>query len=524
VVAPGGNSILEAFLWQAARGPGRIAIADQVSGVKSYRDLITAMIALKPLIAEIPGEHVGLMFPASVGSVIFYLATLAAGKTPVMVNWTTGSRNVAHALDLLDVRTVITARALLARLDTLGVDLGVLQDRFLPVEDFAPRMTLPRKISALVRSYVSWRSLTGTRPTDHAVILFTSGSENLPKAVPLTHANILANVRDVSKIIPLFDHDALIGMLPPFHSFGTCITTILPLCLGVRVVYHPNPTESAILARVIEAYKATILVGTPTFLSGVIRAAQPGQLSSLRYAVTGAERCPASLFEALETRCPQLTVIEGYGITECGPIVSANRPDAPVVGSIGSFLPTVEGAVIGLETGERVPTGVTGMLLVRGPNIFPGYLHFPGESPFVSFEGKTWYRTGDLVRQREDGTLFFEGRLKRFVKLGGEMISLPAIESALVAAYGADDENGPRLAVEALGDPDNPEIALFTRLDLDRNQVNDQLRQQGLSPLYHVRQVIKVETIPVLGTGKTDYRQLRARAEASRSQAAMPSM
>jgi long-chain-fatty-acid--[acyl-carrier-protein] ligase len=516
VVAPDGNTILEVFLRQAARDPGRIAIADQTSGEKSYRDIITAMIALKPLIEEIPGEHVGIMFPASAGSLIIYMAVMAAGKTPVMVNWTTGSRNVAHSLDLLGVRTVITARAVLTRLDAMGVDLGALRERFLAVEDLAPRMTLVRKVGALVQSYVSWASLRAAKPTEHAVILFTSGSENLPKAVPLSHNNILVNVRDVIEIIPLYESDVFIGFLPPFHSFGICITMILPLVLGLRAVYHPNPTESAALARVVEAYKVTLLIGTPTFLGGVLRAAHDRQLASLRYAVTGAERCPESLFDALETRCPQLTVIEGYGITECSPIVSGNNYAATVRGSIGYLLPHVEGAVVDVETGStRVRGAETGMLLVRGPSIFSGYLGFTGESPFVAFEGETWYRTGDLVRQREDGALFFEGRLKRFVKLGGEMISLPAIESVLVSIYGADDEDGPRLAVEALGDPDNPDIVVFSRIALDRNQVNEQLREQGMSPLYHIKQVISVESIPVLGTGKTDYRRLKERYEVS---------
>jgi acyl-CoA synthetase (AMP-forming)/AMP-acid ligase II/acyl carrier protein len=512
VLVPEGDTVLGAFLGQAARGPDRIAIADQTSGEKSYRDIITAMIALKPIIEEIPGEHLGIMFPASAGSVILYMAAVAAGKTPVMVNWTTGSRNVAHALDLLGVRTVITARALLVKLDAMGVDLGALRDRFLAVEDLAPRMTLARKVSALAQSYLSWRSLRSARPAEHAVILFTSGSENLPKAVPLTHQNILTNIRDVIRIIPVYETDVLIGMLPPFHSFGICITMILPFVLGVRAVYHPNPTEPAMLARLIEAYKVTLLVGTPTFLSGIVSVAEPGQLASLRYAVTGAERCPMSLFDALEARCPQLTVIEGYGITECSPIVSGNRYSAPIRGSVGYLLPTVEGAVVDVETGSaRVATGETGILLVRGPSIFSGYLHFTGESPFVSFDGKSWYRTGDLVRQQEDGALFFEGRLKRFVKLGGEMISLPAIESVLVSVYGADDEDGPRLAVEALGDPDNPDIVVFSRIEMDRNRVNEQLRERGMSPLYHVRQVIPVDSIPVLGTGKTDYRQLKER-------------
>jgi acyl-CoA synthetase (AMP-forming)/AMP-acid ligase II len=182
-----------------------------------------------------------------------------------------------------------------------------------------------------------------------------------------------------------------------------------------------------------------------------------------------------------------------------------------VRGSIGWLLPDVIGAIVSLETGERVGPAATGMLLVRGPSIFQGYLNYYGDSPFVSLEGQTWYRTGDLVRQGEDGLLFFEGRLKRFVKLGGEMISLPAIESVLLSAYSSEADEGPVLAVEALEEHEEPEIVVFARLPLTREQVNEEIRRQGLSGLYNVRRVIQVDEIPVLGTGKTDYRQLKER-------------
>jgi long-chain-fatty-acid--[acyl-carrier-protein] ligase len=340
-------------------------------------------------------------------------------------------------------------------------------------------------------------------------VLFTSGSENLPKAVPLSHANLLTNIGDVLRAVALKEDDALIGMLPPFHSFGITVTTVLPLCTGLRTVYHPNPTEASVLARVIEAYGVTILVGTPTFLHGIVRAADERQLASLRLAVTGAEKCSDTVYQALRQRCPTATILEGYGITECSPIVSANTPECSVAGSIGKLMPSLEGAVVGLEDGQRVAPGGAGMLLVRGPSIFSGYLQHEGESPFVTFEGRSWYRTGDLVRQDASGVLYFEGRLKRFVKLGGEMISLPAIEGVLLPRFASDAAEGPPLAVEAVGTADNPEIVVFTPLALEREELNRAIREAGLSPLHHVRRVIRVPVIPVLGTGKTDYRGLK---------------
>jgi acyl-CoA synthetase (AMP-forming)/AMP-acid ligase II len=427
------------------------------------------------------------------------------------VNWTTGSRNLVHALDLLGVERVITAKALLSKLEAMGVDLSALSSRFVLAEDVRSGITSAQKVSALVRSYLSWGSLRARTPPDTAVVLFTSGSENLPKAVPLSHTNVLTNVRDTLAAVELRDSDVLIGMLPPFHSFGITVTTILPLCSGFRTVYHPNPTEAAALARVIAGYGVTVLVGTPTFLSGIVRAAQPGQLSSLRFAVTGAEKCPDAVYQALTSACPGATILEGYGITECSPIVSANRIERPMPGSIGKPLDSVEWAVVGLESQLRAVPGETGMLLVRGPSIFSGYLNYTDESPFVEWGGKTWYRTGDLVRPDEAGWLFFEGRLKRFVKLGGEMISLPAIEAVLMPRFASDQDDGPPIAVDALGTAENPEVVVFTVRPATREQVNGILRDAGLSALYNVRQVIEVDRIPVLGTGKTDYRGLKER-------------
>jgi acyl-CoA synthetase (AMP-forming)/AMP-acid ligase II/1-acyl-sn-glycerol-3-phosphate acyltransferase/acyl carrier protein len=509
IAVPPGDSINEAFLAQAARRPGQVILADQVSGEVTYRRLVLGLLLMAPTIRELPGRYVGIMLPASVGAGLFYLAALFAGKTPVMVNWTTGSRNLVHALDLLGVERVITARALLSKLETMGVDLSALSGRFVLAEDLRARFSPLQKIAALVRSRLSWSPLRRAAPTREAVVLFTSGSESLPKAVPLTHANILTNVRDTLAAVRLEDRDVLIGMLPPFHSFGITVTTILPLCSGLRTVYHPNPTEAAVLARVVAAFRVTLLVGTPTFLNGIVRAAQPGQLDSLRFAVTGAEKCPPVVYEALRRACPDAAILEGYGITECSPIVSANRPERSAPGSIGKPLDSVEWAVVDLERGEAVRDGDTGMLLVRGPSIFSGYLNYDGESPFVDWHGKSWYRTGDLVRHDGTGWLYFEGRLKRFVKLGGEMISLPAIEAVLQPHFATPEDEGPPLAVETLGPTDSPEIVLFSVRPTDRERVNRLIREAGLSALHHVREVIQVAAIPVLGTGKTDYRGLK---------------
>jgi acyl-CoA synthetase (AMP-forming)/AMP-acid ligase II len=328
--------------------------------------------------------------------------------------------------------------------------------------------------------------------------------------VPLTHANLLANMRDLMQVVDFKGQDRMIGFLPPFHSFGLMANVLVPLGSGLPVVYHPIPTDGAALARLCQAYQVTVMTGTPTFLAGAAKAATDAQLSSLRLVVTGAEKCPDALYGQLAQRWPKLCVLEGYGITECSPVVSANRIDSVRKGSIGRPMPSLQHALVNAENGERCAPGATGMLLVKGPSVFEGYLHFEGPSPFQEFEGSLWYRTGDLVREEADGTLYFMGRLKRFIKLAGEMVSLPVIEEVLLAKFAGPENEGVALAVEATPNDDHPELVLFTVHAISQEAANEVIKAAGLSPLHFVRQVRQVESIPVLGTGKTDYRALKA--------------
>ena len=514
-----GMTIPQAFLVAAAANPDAVVAADQASGAKTYRDIVMALAALGGPIGELPGERIGVMMPASVAAGTLYMATLFAAKTPVMVNWTLGGGNLRRCLDSVGVERVLTSRQLLARLRSQGVDLGGIDERFVAVEDISSALRPTAKLSAWVRSRLSWASLrrAAAGAPEIAAVLFTSGSESVPKAVPLTHRNLLTNVSDVWDCFHIGPSDSLLGILPPFHAFGLTVTVLLPWCVGVRVVYYPNPTDGVALGRMVEAYKATILSGTPTFLNGIVRASTSEQLASLRVLVSGAEKCPTRVYEALAKRCPQTVVMEGYGVTECAPIISFNREDEAKPGTIGKIIGSMEHALVDPETGAAVPRGAEGMLLVRGPSVFGGYLNYDGPSPFVDFDGRSWYRTGDLVIEAEDGVLTFAGRLKRFVKLGGEMISLPAIEAVLAEHYQSDADDGPVLAVVSTEDDDHSEIVLFTVRDLQRTDVNARIREAGLSGLHNIRRVIRVDELPLLGTGKTDYRALSERLKSDLS-------
>ncbi|KKN76786.1 hypothetical protein LCGC14_0366530, partial [marine sediment metagenome] len=269
--------------------------------------------------------------------------------------------------------------------------------------DLAAALGWGAKLSAWVRARLGARSLRDRDVPDTAVILFTSGSENVPKAVPLTHRNMLTNIADGWDCFSISPADSMLGLLPPFHSFGLTVSILLPMCLGLRAVYHPNPTDGAAGGEMIHAYKATILAGTPTFLSGIVRASGADKLGSLRLVISGAEKCPDRVYRALARRCPQTTVLEGYGVTECSPIVAVNHEDSPRAGTIGQVMGSLEYALVDPQTNRRVAPGDRGVLLVRGPSVFGGYLNYDGPSPFVEFDGRQWYRTGDLVTEDDGG-------------------------------------------------------------------------------------------------------------------------
>jgi acyl-CoA synthetase (AMP-forming)/AMP-acid ligase II len=274
------------------------------------------------------------------------------------------------------------------------------------------------------------------------------------------------------------------------------------------VVYHPDPTDAAGLIRKIVTYKPTAVASTPTFLGHVLDRARPGDLDSLTLIVVGAERCPAAIFKKAAALAPNAVVVEGYGITECSPVVSVNPADAPKPGTIGKPLVGLDVAVTDLETGGRLPPGEMGMLHVAGPTIFPGYLGHDGPQPFAEFDGKRWYVTGDLASLDDEGYLVFHGRLKRFLKAGGEMISLPALEEPFAKLYPATDA-GPRVAVEGVDDDGRRRIVLFTTEDVPLKEANAVLQREGHRGIMRIDEVRKVERIPVLGTGKTDYKVLR---------------
>ena len=507
VLAP---TILDAFARQALLHPGEAAAADDLSGVVTYARMFTGVHLMAKRFVELPGEAVGLMLPASVAADTSFMALLAARKLPVLLNWTTGPVNLNHAAKVMRLERVVTSRKFIDRagIKIEGVEYLFLEDLRNDIGKFEALATLlglrlfPAKFLAALPLF---------HPDETAVVLFTSGSEKAPKAVPLTHRNIMTDVQAGASAFGFKRSEILLGFLPPFHSFGLSANLVLPLVGGVRVIHHADPTDAAGLVRKIAAYQPTLLFSTPTFFSYILNsaAAKPESLASLRIVVTGAEKCPEPLFARAKQITPHAILSEGYGITECSPVVSANRPGNLRPGTIGPPLDGVEVLVVDPDSMQPLPVGQRGLLLVHGPTVFPGYLHYDGPSPFHEHDDKRWYITGDLAGVDADGFIHFAGRLKRFLKAGGEMISLPALEEPLASAYPPGDK-GPQVAVEGIETPQGRRIVLFTTTALKLADANALLTQAGFRGVMRLDEVRRLDALPLLGTGKIDYKILRA--------------
>jgi long-chain-fatty-acid--[acyl-carrier-protein] ligase len=511
-----GNTIPEVFLNNCARMGKAIACGDNRSGVLSYPQLKMRVLLLADYIRHLPGDYIGIFLPASVGANILVLASHLAGKIPVMINWTVGPRHLETVVKLSNVQKVLSSWGFLDRLD--NIDLDGLEDRLIMLEDARHEFGLFDKLRAYWRSKLSTKKILKLFNVDQlegenlAVLLFTSGTESMPKGVPLTHENILSNQRDVLESIDLYTDDVFFGVLPPFHAFGFTVSSLIPILAGVKAAYTPNPTDGKNLAREFVQWGITVMCGAPTFIKGLLRASTPETVKTMRLCATGAEKAPPELFKQIEELGKGDTLVEGYGITECSPVLTFNRKGEPTKG-VGKPLPHVELCVVHPETMAPMPTGAQGLILARGPNVFSGYLNPGILSPFVTLNGVQWYKTGDLGNLDEENRLTISGRMKRFIKIGPEMVSLASIEDALLQAAEKRgwpvSQEGPSLAVSAKELPgEKPKITLFTKFQTTVEEVNRTLKEAGLGNLIKISSVIVLDDIPIMGTGKINYRQL----------------
>ena len=498
------GTILEEII-RAGRDVGmhRLAIQDPLSGELSYGRMLTgARVLAAKFKAMFPQEQtLGLLLPNANGTVVSLLALVSAGKVPAMMNFTAGSANLKAACTAAQVRTVLTSRAFIAqaRLDAMLADLVEAGVRIVYLDDLRETVNAWDKLKGLL---LKARPLVARKASDRAVILFTSGSEGTPKGVVLTHANILANVSQAAARVDFHTGDKLFNVLPLFHSFGLTAGTILPLVSGVPVYLYPSPLHYRVVPEAIYSSNATIIFGTDTFLAGYARTAHPYDFRSIRYCFAGAEPVKRSTRETYMEKFG-IRILEGYGVTEAAPVIALNTPMYNRPGTVGKMMPGMEARldpVPGVEEGGR--------LFIRGPNVMAGYLR--AENPGVlEVPADGWHDTGDIVTIDADGFIAIRGRAKRFAKIGGEMVSLAAVE-----AMAAELWAGSAVGVVSVPDAKKGErLVLVT--DNDKAARADLLalaRRKGVSELAVPSEILHGK-VPVLGSGKTDFAGLKRYVE-----------
>lgn len=489
------------FIDQSRKQADKIAIRDKATGNDlTYSRALVASLILARRFRKLERGRIGIMLPTSAGGALAVAASLLAGLTPVMINYSTGAaKNCRYAQQQCDFKFIVTARALLEKTGCEELPGMVF------IEDILASLGVYEKALAFIKSKLPGsllKRLSGAADLDRpAVILFTSGSEKEPKVVQLSHRNILSNIDSFSEMMDIYEMDRLLAVLPYFHVFGLTINLWTPLCLGMTAIAYANPLEFKTVARIIKDEKPQLLVGTPLFLEGYARQSEAGDFSSVELAVSGADKCPEALRNLYREK-HGLEIFEGYGTTETSPVISVNPRDNNKPGSIGVAIPGTEIRIVNIDTGADCETGETGKILVKGDGVMQGYLNDVEESHLRLKSG--WYDTGDLGLLDEDGFLWHKGRLKRFVKIGGEMISLVMVEEMLNSVTPDEVDC---CAVELPDAKRGSRIVGVTNRPINQQEVSKKLAQE-LPNLALPKKYVVVEEFPYMGSGKADFRTL----------------
>ena len=492
------EALLEA---RHVHGAKALVVEDVKREPLSYGRLVTGALVLGRALGRSTrqGEAVGVLLPNVAGVAVAFFALQAGGRVPAMLNFTAGLANLKAACTAAQIRTIVTARAFVEQGKLGDVITGLEAEGigFIWLEDLGATIGAGAKLRGLIASRFAGRMHGKLRisPDDAAVILFTSGSEGLPKGVVLTHRNLLSNCRQLAARIDFNSSDVVLNALPVFHSFGLTGGTLLPIFHGVRTLLYPSPLHYRIVPALAYDANATILFGTDTFLSGYARMAHGYDFYSLRYIFAGAERVRDETRKIYAEKFG-LRILEGYGATEAGPVIAVNTAMHYRAGSVGRLLPGVEArldSVPGISEGGR--------LSIRGPNIMAGYMKADTPGILQPPEGG-WHDTGDIVTIDEQGFVTIRGRAKRFAKIGGEMISLPAVEGYVATLW-------PEAEHAVVTRPDarkGEQLVLFTTArDAKAAALQAWGRANGVTELALPREIRVLDSLPLLGTGKTDY-------------------
>ncbi|MEM1380086.1 MAG: AMP-binding protein [Pseudomonadota bacterium] len=486
-------------------GGDKIAFIEPEGREISYRDVVRGAFALGTAFSRFTkrGENVGVLLPTSAGGLLTILGLHVDGRVAAMLNFTAGEKALFSALETGDIKHIITSSKFIEVGGLQGlVDALSSKAQIHILEDIRESLKPTDKLRAAIGEKAPVLARRGVKPDTPAVILFTSGTEGAPKGVVLTHANLVANVEQIRGHVELEPNDIFFNPLPIFHSYGLTGGSLLPLIDGKAQVPYPSPLHVKIIPEAIRRSKATILFATDTFLSRYLRQARPGALESLRYAVCGAEKVRDET-RNFARRKFGFSVLEGYGATEASPVVAVNQPGDIRPGSVGKVLP-------GIETRLEMIDGLNdgGRLYVRGPNIMAGYLD-PKTKTLMKPEGG-WHDTGDVVVIDGGGYMAIRGRVKRFAKISGEMVSLAVVENCASVVW----PDAVHAAVILPDDKKGEQIVLLTEeVNPDRSALLSWAQTHGVPELAVPKRVLHVEDVPVLGTGKVDYVTLQRRAE-----------
>ncbi len=524
----GPSNLLKAISDTARCHPRQIALEDATLQMLTYRKLLIGADLLAQQLGKIPGftpaeaPRIGVLLPNINATPMILLALWRAGKVPAILNFSTGIATMKACAEIAELKYVITSRTFLqiAKLQVAALaDAGV---EFIYLEDLRAGLTGTQKFATYLQHRLRLQPASQKLAADSAaVILFTSGSEGTPKGVELTHRNLLANIRQMLTITDLTDRDRLLNCLPLFHSFGLTIGLLLPLLRGMYVFIYPSPLHYRVIPAILYDRDCSVFLSTNTFLNGYARKAHPYDFSSMRYLFAAAEK----LQEATARLWMQkfgVRILEGYGATECAPCVSVNTPLAPSHGSVGRMLPGMDYKLEPVEgiseessqAGAAASTETVGRLFVRGPNVMRGYLNADANAAFQALGG--WYDTGDIVSVDSGGYLRIRGRMKRFAKVSGEMVSLTAVEDALAGSF---PQYGLNCQVVVITRPDEDKgevlIAVTNESRLTLAEIREAIKGKGLTNLNTPRELQYVKDIPKLGTGKVNHRELVTRLATS---------
>jgi len=505
-----GKNILENFIAEFTKNKNEPFAWDATSGSSTRKSFFLKSAVVSQLIkSRVKGKYVGIMLPALQSTTLLIIASYMAGKIPVMLNWTVGPAVLKSCCSITGLDLVITAGAFYDKVkDQVPEEVT---ERLIFLDKEVKNISTGMKLKGLAMA--KFPSLfINTKIDETAVVLFTSGSETVPKAVPLTHKNVVSNLAFALRNFDIRVNSIFLSFLPPFHSFGFTVLSVLPLITAVKAAYTPNPTNIQEVVDVLRHTKSNNLIVTPTLLKMIMEKAGEEDLGSVELVISGAESLHRDTFERFrEVTKKRSVIVEGYGITECSPIVSLTPKDRPKLHSVGKIIEGLDARIIDLDDKRRLPWGKEGMIVVHGDSVFNGYMDEGIEDPFMDIDGRKYYRTGDLGYFDEEGYLFITGRLKRFVKIGGEMVSMPYLERVLNEKYGESSRQV--LAVEGSDKMKETKVTLFTIKDLELSVVNKYLREEGVGSIARIRDIKIIEEIPLLGNGKINYRALKAVVE-----------